>query len=66
MVMLRRRPTAASAASAVSVGDRDERPSRRTQGSERVVGPRLLSPKWEFPKIGDTFFGGPYNKDPTI
>ena len=21
---------------------------------------------WEFPKIRDTFFGGPYNKDPTI
>ena len=21
---------------------------------------------WEFPKIRDTLFGGPYNKDPTI
>ena len=21
---------------------------------------------WEFPKIGGTLFGGPYNKDPTI
>ena len=21
---------------------------------------------WEFPKIGIPYFGGPYNKDPTI
>ena len=24
------------------------------------------APKWEFPKIGDTLFWGPYYKDPTI
>ena len=28
--------------------------------------PKARNPKWEFPKIRGTLFGGPYNKDPTI
>ena len=27
---------------------------------------RMASAMWEFPKIRDTLFWGPYNKDPTI
>ena len=28
--------------------------------------PGVQDASWEFPKIGATLFGGPYNKDPTI
>ena len=38
------------------------------QGSVKALNlkPESHQGIWEFPKIGGTLFGGPYNKDPTI